>query len=102
MVKWIAFLLLGVLLSILGITNIRGNISSIHWYNRRKVAACDVPKYGKCMGAGTLMFGGSLIVSALLEAVFQTAVWDNIVLLGCAAGLAVMLYGQFRYNKGIF
>lgn len=50
--KFITFLLIGIVLVILGITNIKGNISSIHWYNRSKVSANDIPKYGKCMGSG--------------------------------------------------
>lgn len=102
MEKWMVFLVVGVVLVILGIFNMKGNISTIHWYNRRRVAGSDIPKYGKCVGAGTLMIGASLIISVLFESLFKTAVWDNMVLLGCVAGLAVVLYGQFRYNKGIF
>ena len=30
-------IIVGIILCILGITNIKGNISSIHWYNRTKV-----------------------------------------------------------------
>ena len=100
--KLVAFLLLGSVLVVLGTTNIKGNISSIHWYNRRKVAERDILKYGKCMGSGSLIIGVSLILSALLEAIFKTTIFDYIVLTGCVVGLAIMLYGQFKYNKGIF
>ena len=100
--KFITFILIGIVLVILGITNIKGNISSIHWYNRSKVSANDIPKYGKCMGSGTFIIGASLILSALLEVIFKTAVFDYIVLAGCIVGVAVMLYGQFKYNKGVF
>ena len=100
--KFAAFLLIGGVLIVLGITNIKGNISSIHWYNRRKVSERDIPKYGKCVGAGTLVMGGSMILSALLEVIFKTAILDYIVLTGYAVGLAMILYGQFKYNKGIF
>ena len=54
------------------------------------------------MGAGTLIMGVSLILSALFQVVFKTTAFDYIVLTGCAVGLALMLYGQFKYNKGIF
>ena len=100
--KFVAFLLIGGVLTVLGTTNIKGNISSIHWYNHRKVAERDIPKYGKCMGSGTLIMGFSLILSALLEVIFKTTIFDYIVLTGCVVGLAIMLYGQFKYNKGIF
>ena len=100
--KFASFLLIGLVLVVLGTINIRGNISSIHWYNRRKVTESDAPKYGKCVGVGTLIVGVSLILSALLEVVFKTAVFDYIVLAGCVVGLVVIIYGQFKYNKGIF
>lgn len=100
--KIITFLAIGFVLVALGITNIRGNISSIHWHNRRKVSESDMPQYGKCIGTGTLIIGGSLILSAIFEAVFQTAIFDYVVLAGCVIGLAITLYGQVKYNKGIF
>lgn len=43
-------LILGIFLSTLGTVNIKGNISTIHSYNRRKVKEEDVPKYGKAVG----------------------------------------------------
>ena len=36
-------LILGLFISVLGITNIKGNISTIHSYNRRKVKEEDIP-----------------------------------------------------------
>lgn len=100
--KYVSCLILGILLLILGITNIRGNIASIHWYNRRKVTEKDRPKYGRWVGAGTCIIGGSLVLSALLELAFQSEVFDYIIMAGCVIGLAAILYGQLRYNKGIF
>ena len=35
-------IIVGTILCVLGITNIRGNISSIHWYNRTKVKLEDI------------------------------------------------------------
>ena len=35
-------LILGLFISVLGITNIKGNISTIHSYNRRKVKEEDM------------------------------------------------------------
>lgn len=100
--KFIIFALIGIALAVPGITNVRGNISSIHWYNRHRVAEKDIPAYGKCIGIGTLIISGSLILSAILEAVFLTSIFDYMVVIGCALGLIFMLYGQFKYNKGIF
>lgn len=100
--KFITFILIGIVLAVLGITNIRGNVSSVHWYNRHRVDEKNIPQYGKCIGTGTLIIGGSLILSAILEAVFRTTIFDYMVVVGFVIGLIFMLYGQFKYNKGIF
>lgn len=54
-------LFLGIFISLLGVINIRGNISTIHKYNRRKVKEEDVKKYGKAVGTGTLILGLSFV-----------------------------------------
>ena len=100
MVK-IVLLILGVLISVIGIVNIMGNISTIHSYNRRKVKEEDIPKYGRAVGTGTLIIGVSLI------AAFVTSFWNEkimafIVVLALVIGLGFILYAQFKYNKGIF
>jgi len=58
----IMLLILGVFISVMGIVNIKGNISTIHSYNRRKVKEEDIPKYGKAVGTGTLIIGISLVL----------------------------------------
>lgn len=93
-----SFLTLGLLICTLGIINIKGNISTIHSYNRRKVKQEDIPKYGKAVGTGTLIMGLALIVAAFLKEEITP-----FVILPCfAIGLVFMLYGQIKYNKGIF
>lgn len=97
----IALLILGIFISIIGIVNMTGNISTIHSYNRRKVKEEDVPKYGRAIGTGTLIIGASLIVA------FVTTFWSEeamsfIVIPALVIGLGFILYAQFKYNKGIF
>ena len=55
----IIMLILGVFISVVGIVNIKGNISTIHSYNRRKVKEEDIPKYGTTSGTGTVGTEGS-------------------------------------------
>lgn len=95
-------IIVGIILCILGITNIRGNISSIHWYNRTKVKPEDIKKYGKAVGTGTLIVGISIIISNVLYMIFENEALLSITLVGVIIGLIFMLYGQFKYNKGIF
>ena len=97
----IALLILGIFISVIGIVNMTGNISTIHSYNRRKVREEDVPKYGRAVGTGTLIIGVSLI------AAFVTTFWSEtamsfIVIPALVVGLGFILYAQFKYNKGIF
>ena len=94
-------LILGIFLSTLGTVNIKGNISTIHSYNRRKVKEEDVPKYGKAVGTGTLVIGVSLVLSYLVTFWNADAI-DYIVLPALVIGLAFILYGQIKYNHGIF
>jgi hypothetical protein len=94
-------LILGIFISVIGIVNMTGNISTIHSYNRRKVREEDVPKYGRAVGTGTLIIGVSLI------AAFVTTFWSEtamsfIVIPALVIGLGFILYAQFKYNKGIF
>lgn len=94
-------LILGIFLSTLGTVNIKENISTIHSYNRRKVKEEDVPKYGKAVGTGTLVIGVSLMLSYLVT-FWNTDAIDYIVLPALVIGLAFILYGQIKYNHGIF
>lgn len=94
-------LIFGILISVIGIVNIKGNISSIHSYNRSKVKEEDIPKYGKAVGTGTLLIGVSLVLS------YAVTFWNEdiipyIIIPALIIGLAFILYGQIKYNHGIF
>ena len=94
-------LIFGLFISAIGMTNIKGNISTIHSYNRRKVKEDDVPKYGKVVGTGTLIIGISCIVAFLLS-FWSELLMDVVLLISVIVGLVFILYGQFKYNKGLF
>ena len=97
----IVLLILGVLISVIGIVNIMGNISTIHSYNRRKVKEEDIPKYGRAVGTGTLIIGVSLI-AAFVASFWNEKIMAFIVVPALVIGLGFILYAQFKYNKGIF
>ena len=99
--EYITMLVLGIFISVLGIVNIKGNISTIHSYNRRKVKEEDIPKYGKAIGTGTLIVGLSFIIGFIVS--FWSEVMIVFVILPAViVGLAFILNAQFKYNKGIF
>lgn len=93
--------LFGVLLSVLGIVNIMGNISTIHSYNRRRVKDEDIPRYGKLVGTGSLIMGASLI-AAFIATFWSERLIGYIVIPALILGLCFILYAQFKYNNGIF
>ena len=94
-------LILGVFISVVGIVNINGNVSTIHSYNRRRVKEEDVPKYGKVVGTGTLIIGISIVLGFVVS-FWSEEIMGYIILPSVIVGLGFILYGQFRYNKGIF
>ena len=97
----IMLLFLGVVISVMGIVNIKGNISTIHSYNRRRVKEEDIPKYGKVVGTGTLIIGISLVLGFIVS-FWSEEIMGFIILPAVFVGLGFMLYGQIKYNKGIF
>ena len=97
----IALLILGIFITVIGIVNMTGNISTIHSYNRRKVKEEDVPKYWRAVGTGTLIIGLSLIAAFVTTFCSEMAM-SFIVIPALVIGLGFILYAQFKYNKGIF
>lgn len=99
--EYITMLVLGIFISVLGIVNIKGNISTIHSYNRRKVKEEDIPKYEKAVGTGTLKIGASFVITFIVS--FWSEVMIAFIILPVVVvGIAFILYAQFEYNKGIF
>ena len=97
----ITLLVVGLLICFIGITNMRGNIKTIHSYNRRKVREEDIPKYGKAVGMGTLIIGLFMIAAFIVSLFTDSDVTGYVMIPGFVIGLGIILYGQFRYNKGI-
>lgn len=94
-------LIWGIFLSILGIVNMQGNVGTIHAYNRRRVREEDIPKYGRAVGAGTLVIGIGLALAFAATLWWEAAV-PYIIVIMLAAGLALIVYGQIKYNHGFF
>lgn len=97
-----SLLFLGIMVTIWGAMNFRGNISTIHWYNRSKVSETDIPKYGKAMGWGTMIMGISVALTGILQIIFDLEVIFYLIIAGVVIGISIMLYAQFKYNRGIF
>lgn len=95
-------LALGAIIAVLGIFNMSGNIASIHWYNRRKVTKENQKAYCLVVGLGTLVIGLGLIIAGIMQALVSAEVSSVLMVIGLVIGLVLILYGQFKYNRGIF
>ena len=93
---------LGAIIAVLGIFNMSGNIASIHWYNRRKVTKENQKAYCFVVGLGTLIIGVSLMIAGIIQALVGIEISSVPMVVGLVIGLALILYGQFKYNRGIF
>ena len=100
--EYILLIGVDVVVSMLGIVNMWGNIATIHWYPRTKLTEEDAPKYGKWMGGGTLTAGLSCLLTAVLQMVFHWEPLYWIIIARLAVGVAMMVYAQIKYNRGLF
>ena len=101
--------LVGVVCIVLGISNMRGNISTLHSYHRHRVSEEDRIPFGKQVGLGTMVIGVGIIIFSVLSAV--TLYTENnifiligtaVLIVGIVAGLIISFKAMIKYNKGIF
>ena len=109
MIAFITIAGLGLLVSILGIINMTGNISSLHWYHRQRVTEENRKPFGKLVGLGTLIIGLALIVFGTLFFIHEYTQLLALVIIsvveliaGIVVGMAISFYAMKKYNGGIF
>ena len=109
MIGYITAFLVGVICIILGISNMRGNISSLHSYHRHRVSEEDIIPFGKEIGLGTVIIGIGIIIFSILGVITFYTEKDIFVLVGTGiliafiiAGLILSVHAMIKYNKGIF
>ena len=109
MLAYVVLAFIGILISILGIVNMTGNISSLHWYHRQRVTEENRKPFGRLVGGGTLIIGISMLIAAVIIAIGELAaipvlvdISAGVVVVGAVAGIAVSFYAMIKYNKGIF
>ncbi len=102
-------IIVGVICIVLGVLNMKGNISSIHSYHRNRVSEEDRLPFGRLVGIGTIIigvslmaFGGLTFVSELLKS--EVYIWIGLgtMFAGLAAGIGLSFYAMIKYNRGIF
>ena len=109
MTSFIVAFLVGVLCIVLGISNMRGNISSLHSYHRHRVSEEDRIPFGKQVGLGTMIIGIGIIIFSVMSAVtlytennIFTLIGTAVLIVGIVVGLIMSFKAMIKYNKGIF
>ena len=109
MVSSIVTFIVGIVCIALGISNMRGNISSLHSYHRHRVSEEDRIPFGKKVGLGTIIVGLGVVVFSILSAItFYTEknvfilVGSAIMIVSIVLGLIISFCAMIKYNKGIF
>lgn len=100
--EYLPLIIFGTIFVFMGIINYKGNISTIHWYNRRNISNDNVKKYGKLMGFGTIIIGIGMITTGILQLLYNSEELNYILIISIIIGTIIMIYSQIKYNKGIF
>lgn len=109
MLEFITLFAVGIILILLGMSNRKGNINSIHSYHRNRVSEEDKPIFGKLMGNGSIICGVGILVCGVLDLLTEftgmpifTTISPYIIFTSLAVGIGFMIYATNKYNKGIF
>lgn len=101
--------LLGVVCIVLGISNRKGNIASLHYYHRKRVSEEDRLPFGRLVGNGTIIIGAAIIAATILTYIASalqkdifSSIGEAIAIIGLVIGLGFNFYAMIKYNKGIF
>lgn len=101
MTELIMQIAIGVFIIIVGVLNIKGNVSLLHSYHRKRVREEDIPAFGKLVGIGTIIVGFTVIAAGIIGA-YASSITNVALAVGFVPGIAIIMYALFKYNKGIF
>ena len=107
--EFLSTLAFGILVSIIGLINMSGNISTLHRYHRHRVAKEDIKPFGKQVGIGTLIFGLAAVLCSLLQLIghlteltFLSGVGFAILCVSVLPAIVIIFRAIIKYNKGLF
>ena len=105
MENFIIQILIGIILILIGISNMIGNISLLHSYHRKRVKKENELPFGKNLGIGTIIIGTTIILAGTLGLLLNQSfnyIINIILIIGFISGIIIIFYVLFKYNKGIF
>lgn len=101
-------ILIGIVFIVIGILNIKGNVSMLHSYHINNISEEDKKPFGKLVGIGMIVIAVSLIIAGALfipaeitkESIYTTAS-NTVLFAGLIGGCGICLYAIKKYNKKI-
>ena len=93
----------GLLLVIFGLLIWRKKkVSLIHEYHYRNVRPEDIPVYSRLMGIALLIFGVGIILTGVINIVFDTALGWVAFIVGMVVFFIIANHAQKKYNGSWF
>ena len=80
----------------------KGKIEVIHGYHYRKVRQEDKKAYTAIMGKAMVVIGAGITASAVPGVAVPSFAGMVPGIASFAAGLCMILFGQIKYNRGLF
>lgn len=102
MAEFLIFMVVGIGIIMVGVFVFMGNIKIIHSYHWKKVSDVDKKVFCRFHGIADIVLGACLIVTSILEILKVSEVSWIVTIVGVVICLGLILYAQFKYNKGIF
>ena len=101
--------LVGVICLVIGIQNMRGNVSMLHSYHINNIKEEDKPAFGRAVGLGMVIMSVALIVYGALfipaeltgNDIYLT-VGNAVLAVGLIIGITISLLAIRKYNGKIF
>jgi len=100
--EFIIQIIIGLVLIIIGMFNIKGNISLLHSYHKKRVKKEDVIPFGKKVGIGSVVIGITIILAGVFTILNYTNISNAVLVIGLVTGFILIFYAMLKYNKGIF
>ena len=104
----IVCLAVGIACIVIGISNMKGNISTLHSYHRNNVSEEDILPFGRAIGRGTIISGIAVMIYGIFTGValmtgneIFTLIGGGVMIAGLAVGIGIALYAIKKYNGGI-
>ena len=100
--EFIIQIIIGLFLIVAGIFNMKGNISLLHSYHKKRIKEEDIKPFGKKVGIGSIIIGLTIILAGLFTILNYPNISNVILIIGFVIGFIIIFYALFKYNKGIF